>query len=165
MVRPLTIDEGGGDVRDAMKKCKLCNDYLALARDHAVYCDEPGEPCNVNSLPDPEPPMEANKPHFYDWLFSDRSRLYFLSGLLYKEHTEVDQCLCSQFNISLSAGVFFNGCKSFCNSMFSSFFEVTRNMSFALCFSVLFLTLTVSPTFTSSAGRVSPGQNAWQSLL
>lgn len=109
VVRPLTIDEGGGDVRDAMKKCKLCNDYLALARDRAVYCDEPGEPCNVNTLPDPEPSMEPNKPHFYDWLFSDRSRLYFLSGINFKEPTEVGDCLCSAFNISLSAGVFFNG--------------------------------------------------------
>ena len=35
-----------GEVHHAMKGCKNCNDYLHLTRNHQMYCDEPGDPCN-----------------------------------------------------------------------------------------------------------------------
>jgi hypothetical protein len=54
-VRALRKDEKNGDVWTHMKTCKACNDYGDLFRKHQMYCDEPGEPCNVNEAYSKDP--------------------------------------------------------------------------------------------------------------
>ena len=51
-----------------MKHCKfLCNDYAILFDKHKVYCDEPGDPCNINNVKD------AEKYVFLDGTFNETS--------------------------------------------------------------------------------------------
>lgn len=61
VVRASTKDERHGDIWWKMKQCKLlCNDYGDLSRSHQVYCDEPGEPCNINEFPEELEDLHAN---------------------------------------------------------------------------------------------------------
>lgn len=54
-VRALRKDEKDGDTWWHMKTCKGCNDYGDLYRAHQVFCDEPGEPCNINEVYSKDP--------------------------------------------------------------------------------------------------------------
>jgi hypothetical protein len=34
------------DIHDKMNDCKDCNNYHKLHKDHQIFCDQPGKPCD-----------------------------------------------------------------------------------------------------------------------